>query len=164
MNNIFRIFSFFILILTFPFVLFPNENDNLRDKADKCISIISKINFPIETQENKGINKIILLKWDDKSSSYKVVLYYPISKDEFSDKKIYSNGNVVSIKGKFNANSNMLNVYIYFYEKKDGILLDYYELNTIVKLKKNDINILGWSSSISRFNTNPKFISFVKFN
>ena len=143
MNNIFRIFSFFILILTFPFVLFPNENDNLRDKADKCISIISKTNFPIETQENKGINKI---------------------KDEFSDKKIYSNGNVVSIKGKFNASSNMLNVYIHFYEKKDGILLDYYELNTIVKLKKNDINLLGWSSSISRFNTNPKFISFVKFN
>lgn len=164
MNNIFRIFSFFILILTFPFVLFPNENDNLRDKVDNCISIISKINFPIETQENKGINKIILLKWDDKSSNYKMVLYYPISKDEFSDKKIYSNGNVVSIKGKFNANSNMLNVYIHFYEKKDGILLDYYELNTIVKLKKNDINILGWSSSISRFNTNPKFISFVKFN
>lgn len=164
MNNIFRIFSFFILILTFPFVLFPNENDNLRDKVDNCISIISKINFPIETQENKGINKIILLKWDDKSSNYKMVLYYPINKDEFSDKKIYSNGNVVSIKGKFNANSNMLNVYIHFYEKKDGILLDYYELNTIVKLKKNDINILGWSSSISRFNTNPKFISFVKFN
>lgn len=164
MNNIFKIFSFFILILTFPFELFPNENDNLRDKADHCISIISKINFPIETQENKDINKIILLKWDDKSSSYKVVLYYQISKDEFSDKKIYSNGNVVSIKGKFNTSSNMLNVYIHFYEKKDGILLDYYELNTIVKLKKNDINLLGWSSSISRFNTNPKFISFVKFD
>ena len=64
MNNIFRIFSFFILILIFPFELFPNENDNLRDKADNCILIISKINFPIETQENKDINKIILLKWD----------------------------------------------------------------------------------------------------
>ena len=164
MNNIFRILSFFILILTFPFGLFPNENDNLRDKVDNCISIISKINFPIETQENKDINKIILLKWDDKSSSYKVVLYYLISKSEFRDRKIYSNGNVVSIKGKFNTSSNMLNVYIYFYEKKDGILLDYYELNTIVKLKKNDINLLGWSSSISRFNTNPKFISFVKFD
>ena len=164
MNNIFRIFSFFILILIFPFELFPNENDNLRDKTDNCILIISKINFPIETQENKDINKIILLKWDDKSSSYKVVLYYPISKDEFSDKKIYSNGNVVSIKGKFNTSSNALNVYIHFYEKKDGILLDYYELNTIVKLKKNDINLLGWSSSISRFNTNPKFISFIKSN
>ena len=60
MNNIFRILSFFILILTFPFGLFPNENDNLRDKVDNCISIISKINFPIETQENKDINKIIL--------------------------------------------------------------------------------------------------------
>ena len=164
MNNIFRILIFFILILTFPFELFPNENDNLRDKVDNCISIISKINFPIETQENKDINKIILLKWDDKSSSYKVVLYYPITKSEFRDRKIYSNGNVVSIKGKFNTSSNMLNVYIHFYEKKDGILLDYYELNTIVKLKKNDINLLGWSSSISRFNTNPKFISFVKFD
>lgn len=123
MNNIFRILSFFILILTFPFGLFPNENDNLRDKVDNCISIISKINFPIETQENKDINKIILLKWDDKSSSYKVVLYYPISKSEFRDRNIYSNGNVVSIKGKFNTSSNMLNVYIFMKKKMEYYLI-----------------------------------------
>ena len=78
--------------------------------------------------------------------------------------KIFGRKNLFELPLSENASSNMLNVYIHFYEKKDGILLDYYELNTIVKLKKNDINLLGWSSSISRFNTNPKFISFVKFN
>ena len=160
--NIIKILTIFVISAYCSLVVFSNEKAILDLKIKDYESIASKIDLPKQKniQGGKDLFRLVLVKWDMEASSYKVLLSYSIPNGDFKYKHAFSDASI-ELNGKFD-NNNLVRINLRYFKANGKDISNIYTINTNIILEDKSLNLLGWSNQVSRFNSTPEFLCFIK--
>lgn len=160
--NMLKILTIFVISVCSSLIVFSNEKAGLDLKIKNYESIASKVDLPKQknTHEGKDLLRLVLIKWDMEMSNYRVILCYSIPNGDFKYNYLFPDA-CIELNGKFD-NNNSVRINLRYFKTVGKNISNIYTIDTNIILENKCLNLLGWSNQVSRFNSTPEFLCFIK--